>query len=145
MKSKNLFLVLLFTFVFSGCGAWWQRFRDNPIEALTNGTGYLMTAVSLAETAFATYAAANPVDAQTRSQFHAIVGEVKNGIAVAQSGLAVAADLHQNELDTEALMRDAKNAVNALANFLAGLPHPNGSAVDPTLANAITHCRRAAH
>lgn len=140
MNRLITFLLVLVLTATSGCGAWWQRFRENPVAVLTEGTGYMVNALSLAELAFNAWAAGNPAATpETRAQFMAVVGHARRGIAVAQAGLRTAATLQRDELDVDRLLRDAQGAVTSVATFLRGLSTPNGSAQDPMMATAIQH------
>lgn len=144
LNNPLLILVVLFALATSGCAAWWQNFKNNPIAGILEATTYAMNAVGLADMAFNAWASANPdAAAGARPQYTSIVSNVRNGIATAQGALRTAAELRQPEPNRDAVMREGNAAMGQLADFLQGLRQPPGSAQDPLMQRAVARLREA--
>lgn len=129
----------------SGC-AWFQRFKDDPIAAFQDTVGYIRTALSLAQTGFELWAAANPeAAANVRPQFVQIVGQVDRGLLIAQDGLRLAATARGPSPDVAVLLRDAQTAMGHLHEFLANLPTSTrpGAPPNETMRAALQATRTA--
>lgn len=148
MKSRWLALCLALSLSTAGCAAFWQFIRSNPFGAVLEGVGYLQNATGLAELAFNAWAAANPdTSADARARFNEILGNVRRGISLAQSGMRVAAEARRDNVNPDALMREARDAVSSLTQFLQGLPQPPGRGAGPRgslMSQAIEQCQQAA-
>lgn len=136
---RVVILVVMVVLGSTGCTAWWNALKADPITGISESTNYIRTGLSLARVAFDIWAAADPNGAAgPRNTFNNIVGNVERGLAVAQSGLRTAAAARQPTPDPEVLMREAQNAMRDLNAFLSGLPsHGDGRAVDPNMRAAI--------
>lgn len=146
MKFKKLYLVIAFALLNAGCtGAWWQQLRENPLAALQEGSGYIRTALGLAQTAFNAYAQqTGTVQPGAVNTFNHIVGNVQRGLQVANDGLRIAQHARGPAPDANALLNDARAAMGDVAAFLTGLRQQPGQAADPLLRDAIAAAERAA-
>lgn len=147
MKARLLILGLVLSLSSSGCAALWSFIRSNPFGAVMEGVSYLQNATGLAELAFNAWAAANPdTSADARARFNEILGNVRRGISLAQSGMRVAAEARRDNIDPNTLMHEAQDAVSSLTQFLQGLPRPPGRTAGPQgslMSQAIEQCQQA--
>jgi hypothetical protein len=132
-----LFVLILST---SGCAAWFEQLRTNPVSMLSTGVGYIQTAMTLARGAFEIWATSSdsPDVAVTRARFNEIANSVDRALLVAQDGLRLAAHAGGSAPDIAALLRDAQQAIGSVHAFLAGLPgNGPGRASHPSMRDAL--------
>lgn len=139
---KKLLHALLFVLVFSisGCAAWFEQLRTNPVAGISTGVSYIQTALSLARGAFEIWATTSgaPDVAVTRARFNEVANNVDRGLLAAQDGLRLASHAGGPAPDMNALLRDAQQAIGSLHEFLAGLPgNGPGRASHPSMRDAL--------
>jgi hypothetical protein len=146
IKKKILVLVLITGVAgTSGCAAWFQQFKDNPVATLQQGVGYISNAVSLARVAFSLLAGAVPAVAAVTPQFETIVGRVDQGIGLAMDGLRIAAVAQGPAPDANALLNESRSALIDLQSFMNSLPGQGpGRAASPEMQNALHALETAA-
>jgi len=147
---KKLLHVALFALVLStsGCAAWFEQLRTNPIAGLSTGVSYIQTALQLARGAFEIWATTSgaPDVETTRVRFNEVASNVDRGLLVAQDGLRLASHAGGPAPDMNALLRDAQQAIGSLNAFLAGLPgNGPGRASHPSMRDALAATEAAAH
>ena len=138
---KKLFYVFLLSISLSlsGCAAWFDLLRTNPVAGMSSGVDYIRTALSLAKGAFEIWATSNPEgSADARSRFNEISSNVDRGLLAAQDGLRLASHAGGAAPDMNALLKDAQQAIGSVNGFLSGLPgNGPGRAANPTMREAL--------
>ena len=143
---KRLVLIALLLLPQTGCAAWFDLLRTNPIAALQQGAGYIGTAAQLARTAFDAWAAMNPEAAvDARPRFQQVMGQVDRGLMVGQDALSIAAHASAPAPDANLLLKDAQSAMGNVHEFLSGLKMPPGGAMDSTMIEALKATEKASH
>lgn len=139
-KNRSLMLALLLALGASGClASWFETLRRDPIAGIAEGVGFLQNALGLADVAFNGWAAANPDTAgASRQQFNSLVGNVRRGLNVAQSGVRTAAVAHAPAPNVNELLGSAREGMQNVSAFLQGLSGGPGRAASPDLQAAIT-------
>lgn len=146
---KKLLHVIMFAVILStsGCAAWFEQLRTNPIAGLSTGVSYIQTALSLARGAFEIWATTSgaPDVEVTRTRFNEIASNVDRGLLVAQDGLRLASHAGGPAPDMNVLLRDAQQAIGSINAFLAGLPgNGPGRASHPSMRDALAATEAAA-
>lgn len=140
MKKMMYAGLLVLALSTSGCAAWFEQLRTNPVAGISTGVSYIQTALSLARGAFEVWATTSgaPDIEITRARFNEIAGSVDRGLIAAQDGLRLAAHAGGPAPDLNALLRDAQQAIGSINAFLAGLPgNGPGRASHPSMRAAL--------
>jgi hypothetical protein len=142
MKMKKLLYGVLFVLVVStsGCAAWFEQLRTNPVAGILTSVNYIQTALSLARSAFEIWATTSgaPDVELTRARFNALVTNVDRALFVVQDGLRLAAHAGSPAPDVRTVLRDAQQAIGTVHAFLAGLPgNGPGRASHPSMRDAL--------
>lgn len=141
-RALSLFLVMSMALSSTGCAsaqAWYTKLQTDPIAALNDVTSVMRIAMNAAQIAFDIWAnSASPADVTSaRLAMDPLQGNVNAGLAVAQTGLHIAANLRQANPDVDALFNDTRSAMTDLNSFISGLTQRAGRAASPEMARAV--------